>query len=99
MAKKQRLIGFRRFTSKKNTPVCIATVATECDQTDNERGRFGCMSEEIFMPSELYSYLQADDIGCEVTAEYSVVNGRAYLNDFIVHRKGAGPQKEAAAGK
>lgn len=99
MAKTKTLIGFKRFTSKKNIPTCIATVCTKCDASDNERGAFGCSAEDVFLPSEMYSYLEIEDIGREVTLNYNVINGRAYINDFIVHRKGEATGKAEAAGK
>lgn len=86
MSKERTLLGFRRFTSKKNTPCCIATVATRCDANDNQHGSFGMSAEDIFLPQELYSYLDVADIGKPVTVNYNVISGRAFVNDFIVDR-------------
>ena len=87
MSKEKILLGFRRFTSKKNNiPCCIATVATKFDVNDNQRGSFGMSAEDIFLPQELYSYLSIDDIGKPVTVIYDIVSGRAYINNFVVDR-------------
>lgn len=92
MSKEKILLGYRRFTSKKNTPCCVATVATKCDAADNQRGSFGMSAEDVFLPQELYSYLEVTDIGKPVTLNYNVISGRAYINDFIVDRA-AGTEK------
>jgi len=89
MSKEKTLLGYRRFTSKSNKPCCVAVVATNCDEKDNERGSFGQSAEDVFLPSELYSYLQPSDIGKPVTLNYNITNGRAYINDFIVDRTAA----------
>ncbi len=87
MSKEKTLLGYRRFTSKKNnTPCCIATIGTKFDAKDNERGSFGMGTEDVFLPQELYSYLEITDIGKPVTLNYNVINGRAYINDFFVER-------------
>ena len=89
MSKEKTLLGYRRFTSKKGTPCCVALVATKYDASDNQRGNFGSNADEIFLPQEMYSYLMPDDIGKLVVANYNVVNGRAYINDFYVERTDA----------
>lgn len=83
---KKKLIGFKRFTSKKGTPLCVAIIATAFDKQQNERGSYGCDAESVFLPSEQYDYLSADDLGKEVTTAYDIVGGRAYLRELIVAR-------------
>ncbi|MCM1191053.1 MAG: hypothetical protein NC123_04365 [Butyrivibrio sp.] len=86
MSKEKTLLGYRRFTSKSNKPCCVAVVGTVCDSNDNSRGSFGMSAEDVFLPSEMYSYLEPGDIGKPVTLNYNVSNGRAYINDFYVER-------------
>lgn len=93
MSKERTLLGYRRFTSKKNTPCCVATLLTKYDAKDNEHGSFGAGAEDVFLPSEMYSYLEVTDIGKPVTLNYNVINGRAYINEFTVERA-AGAEKK-----
>lgn len=86
MSKEHNLLGFRRFQSKAGKPCCVAVVGTTYDENDNKRGAFGQSAEEVFLPSEMYNYLQVDDIGKPVTLNYNLVSGRAYINDFYVER-------------
>lgn len=83
---KKKLIGFKRFTSKKGSPTCIALVATPFDERQNEKGNYGCDVETLFLPSELFNYLEEGDLGKEVTTDYDIVSGRAYLRNFTVLR-------------
>lgn len=91
---KKKLIGFKRFTSKKGNPLCVAIIATEFDKQQNERGSFGFDAEQVFVPSEQYDYLGKDDLGCEVTTQYDIVGGRAYLRELKVIRAKSGKSEE-----
>lgn len=93
MSKEKTLLGYRRFTSKSNKPCCVAVVATTCDGNDNNHGSFGQSAEDVFLPSELYDYLNPGDIGRPVTLNYNISNGRAYINDFYVERTEAVAKK------
>lgn len=83
---KKTLIGFKRFTSKKGNPLCVAIIATAFDKQQNERGSYGCDAETVFLPSEQYDYLQSSDLGKEVSTQYDIVGGRAYLRELTVNR-------------
>lgn len=80
------LVGYKRFTSKKGIPLCVAIVSTPFTERDNERGSFGCDSESVFLPTELYDYLTPKDIGKPITLSYNIVGGRAFLTDVQVKR-------------
>lgn len=81
---KKKLIGFKRFTSKKGNPLCVAIVATPFDKEQNARGSFGCDAQSLFMPSEQYDYLSSDDIGKEVSISYDIMGDRAFLRELTV---------------
>lgn len=85
---KKKLIGFKRFTSKKGNPTCIVVVATPFDERQNEKGSYGCDVETMFLPKELFDYLTPEDLGKEVTMSYDIVNRQAFLRDFTVQRDG-----------
>lgn len=82
----KKLIGFKRFKSKKGTPLCMAYVATPFSPQRVASGACGCEAEGVFLPDDQYDYLTADDLGKEVTTDYDIVGGRAYLRKFTVDR-------------
>lgn len=89
MIKTKTLVGYKRFTSKKGNPLCLAVILNPFDEKSNERGSFGCDCEQVFVPAEQYDYLTVNDIGLPVETRYDVINGRAYLREIIVARKEA----------
>ncbi len=80
------LVGFKRFTSKKGNPLCVAIVQTPFTAKDNERGSYGADVEQVFLPSEQYEYLNPKDIGKPVTLSWNIVGGRAFLTEITVAR-------------
>lgn len=80
----KKLVGFKRFTSKKGNPLCVAVIESPFSEADNQRGSFGCDCETVFLPSEQYSYLTIKDIGKNVKLNWDIVNGRAYLRELVV---------------
>lgn len=82
-----KLVGFRRFTSKKSKDYCVANVVTEYTDRDKANGAVGQRTEEVFVPSDQYDYLQPSDIGCEIVLNYNFSGNRAYLDRIEVKRK------------
>lgn len=85
MAEK-KLVGFKKFTSKKGNPLCVAIVMTPFDSKANERGSYGCDVESVFLPQEQIDYLIPTDIGKPVDLNYNIVGGRAFLTQITVKR-------------
>lgn len=83
------LVGFKRFKSKKGSPLCVALVARKFTAQENDRGSFGCDMDSVFVPSEQYDYLEVSDIGKPVDLQYDIVSGRAYLRSITVDRGAA----------
>lgn len=80
------LVGYKRFKSKKGDDYCVANVVT--DYSANATGCVGQKVEEVFMPDEMYEYLQPADVGKEIKLDYEVSGNRAYLTGVkVVGRK------------
>lgn len=81
------LVGFKKFTSKKGQPLCIAIISYPFTAKEVENGCVGLNVDQIFLPQEQYNYLLPGDIGKPVTTQYDIVGGRAYLRELTVDRK------------
>lgn len=80
-----KLVGYRRFTSKKNgKDYCVAEIETPFSSRETASGAVGCKTEQIFMPEEQYDFLKPDHIGKEVKLDYELSGGRAYLVNVTV---------------
>lgn len=84
---KGKLIGYRKFTSKKNQEFCVANVMLPCSDRDLANGYVGNRVDETFLPDNMVDYLKPQDVDKEVEILYSVSGGRAYVDDFRVLRK------------
>lgn len=74
-----RLVGYKRFKSKKGKNFCVANIVSGYSNRDIERNCVGEKVEEIFLPDEQYDLLTPDDIGRELSFDYDMSGGRAYL--------------------
>ena len=79
-----KLIGFKRFLSKKGSNLCIANVVRDCTTRECERGSVGQTMDEIFVPDHLYDYLQPEHVGKDIDLVYEMSGGRAYLNSVVI---------------
>ena len=77
-----KLVGYKRFLSKKNKNYCVANILMPYGP--REDGCVGEKLEEIFMPDEMYDFLNPKHIGHEVKLDYEINGGRAYLVGFEV---------------
>ena len=80
-----KLVGFRRFTSKKNgKDYCVAEVVTPFNQREQAAGAVGEKTEQIFMPEDQYNLLKPEYIGKELKLDYELSGGRAYLVNVTI---------------
>lgn len=80
-----RLVGYRRFTSKKNgKEYCVASVVSDLTDVEKNNGYVGQKTEEIFLPEEQVDFLNPSHIGKEMLCEYTISSGRAFLNKVTV---------------
>ena len=82
-----QLIGYHRFTSRKNQKFCVAYVMVPFSQREIENDYVGSKVDELFLPDDMYDLLVPADIGKDVEIEYSISGGRAYVDDFRVVKK------------
>lgn len=76
------LVGYSRFKSKKGVDYCVANVVS--DYPASAAGSVGQKIEQIFMPDDLYDYLQPSHIGKEIKLDYEISGNRAYLTGVKV---------------
>lgn len=82
-----KLVGYKRFTSKKGERYCVAQVVSDFSQRDIDNGCCGSRVEEIFLPAERVDELNPSHIGKEIKFDYELSGNRAYLVDFHVVSK------------
>lgn len=79
-----KLMGYRRFVSKKGADTCIANVVIDASEREKESGQVGQKTDEIFMPAEQVDFLKPEYIGKELVLSYDLAGGRPYLNRVAV---------------
>lgn len=78
------LIGYRKGMSKKNRPYCVMYVVSDFTESEMAKGAVGSKVEDIFLPDDLVDMLKPSDLGKDVFCDYTVSNGRAFLNNVTV---------------
>ena len=78
-----QLVGYKRFVSKNDKQICIATVLRDATRREKEYGSVGRVAEEVFVPAEQYDYLQPDMVGKNVKLYWD----RQYLDKIEVQAK------------
>ena len=81
---KSKLVGFKRFKSKKGNECCVANVVTSFTPAENSRGSYGSDVQSVFLPEDQVDMLTEKDIGKDVELNYNIVAGRAYLGSLVV---------------
>lgn len=79
-----KLLAYKKFTSKAGKLCCVATVSSPLNQRDIDNGFVGVKIDEVFLPDSLIDYLKPEHINHDVFLEYSVSNGRAFLENVTV---------------
>ena len=80
------LMGYHRFTSKKNVECCVASVVKDLSPRDVSFGYVGQKTDEIFMPANQIDLLKPEDIGKELILDYDMSDGRAFLFNVTVKK-------------
>lgn len=76
---KKKIVGFKRFTSKKGSQLCVVNCISDYADRDYDNGCFGQKVEEIFMPDTQVDMLKPEHIGKMASFEYEINGGKAYL--------------------
>lgn len=74
-----KLLGYSNGTSKKGNPFTVIHIAKEMSERDIENGGAGCKVSQEFLPQAQVGILKPSDIGREISLDYEVNSGRAYL--------------------
>lgn len=83
-----KLVGYKKFVSKKNGKTyCVAEVVQDLSAREIENGSVGQKVDEIFLPEDKLDLLKITDIGKELTLDYELSGGRAYLVNVTVVNK------------
>ena len=80
MAKK--LIGISSGKSKSGNVFCFLTVTEPCDEFDNKYGSFGERADKVFVPEEQFKLIKPEDLGKEITFQYSIRGDKARVTGF-----------------
>lgn len=80
------ILNIKNFHSdKKDKDYTILTILRPCTQTERQRGLIGnTVAEEIFLPEQLVNKFTEKDIDKEIELQYSVIGGKAVLENAIV---------------
>lgn len=81
---KAKLVGFKRFESKKGGTFCVANVVYPYTEAEKSRGNYGNNVEGVFLPANLTNLLTEKDIGKDVELSYTISQGKAYLDNLVV---------------
>lgn len=73
------LIGYKKGTSQKGKPYCLAQVMSEYNAMQNSNGCVGNVVQDIFIPPHQIDYLEPKMVGKEIKLDYEVNFGKAFL--------------------
>lgn len=80
-----KLLGFKRFKAKKTQKdTCIMFVAQDVSEREKEHGYVGQKIVEMFIPESQVDLLKPSDIGKELSLDYELSGGRAFLVNVTV---------------
>lgn len=74
-----KLLGFSNGTSKAGKPFTVMQVVKDYSDREKENGAVGCKVSQEFLPQSQVGLLQPKDIGRELSLDYDISGGRAYL--------------------
>lgn len=83
-----RLLGYRKFTSKKGKLTCVAAIALSPTEWEKNNGFVGeNVKDGLFIPDSCIDRITPDAIGCEIELKH-VTNdyGKAELKEVIVKK-------------
>lgn len=80
-----KLVGYKKITSKKSgKEFCVASVVQDVSEREKENGFIGQKVDELFLPESQLNLLKPSDIGKELSLDYELSGGRAYLVNVAV---------------
>jgi hypothetical protein len=74
-------LGVKKFTSKDGRNFCILETSAPFSDREIANGCKGSRVEEIFLPEHLHNKADTLTVGGQIAFDYTVVSGRAYVDD------------------
>lgn len=81
----EKILNVHNFTSSKNgKSYTVLSIIRDLSDREKQNGYIGNqICEDIFLPDNLVNTFSSSDIGVEIVREYSIVGGKAYLENII----------------
>lgn len=81
----ERILNIRNFHSKaKSRDYSIIMIERPLTVQEKNNGYLGELTtEEVFLPDNLVGAFGLADIGCIIERQYSVIGGKAYLENIV----------------
>ena len=82
----ETILNVHNFHSvKKNQDYSVLTILRDFTQRDVDSGFIGKqIAEEVFLPDKLVNKFGANDIGKAIERKYTIVGGKAFLDDVVL---------------
>ncbi len=80
----KKVLGYRKFKSKNGKNCIVLGVSSPYSDRDKQSGACGEKVEELFVPEECHAQVVPAIVGKNVSLQYDISGGRAYLTGFEV---------------
>lgn len=82
----EKILNIHNFHSeKKNADYSIIQIIRDLTPREVKSGFLGTQTvEEIFLPDNLVGKFNASHIGKEIARQYSIIGGKAILDDIVI---------------
>lgn len=79
-----QIYGFSKFKSKKGNDTCLLHCLKPASERDNQWGHWGNVTQDLFVPDNMYNQIDGTVIGKEAFPSYELYNGKAYLSSLEI---------------
>lgn len=80
----KKIVGFRKFNSKKGTPCCIVYMVSPFTDRQLQNGGCGQETSQEFIPEDFHALINAQSIGKLITINKYESGGRLYIDTVSV---------------
>ena len=82
----EKILNIKNFHSnKKNVDYTVIGILRDATQKEIQGGLIGnTVYEEVFAPDYLVNKFTDKNLGQEIERKYTIVNGKAYLDDIVL---------------
>lgn len=75
------LLGIKKFASKDGRNFCVLETSAPFSDREVQNGSKGSRVEEVFLPEHLHDKADSLTVGGQISFDYQVMGGRAYVDD------------------